>query len=556
MTVLATAGHVDHGKSTLVNFLTEQETDRLKEEKSRGLTINLGYTFYKHNNEIISIVDVPGHRDFFKNTVAGFSNADAILFVIDSTQGWSEQSEQHFRALVGLSKLNIIFIFTKLDLPESDVDESGLIEKISTVKGLNYSILRFNKNSTSKEDLIKDIQDFIKSLSNSYSSFWVDRSFVIDGIGRIVTGTAGKKFKFDNLFLSPAGKSLEIKSIESVNKEYSESSGSQRIAISLKKSSDTIPERGDVLTNEILQVSDHILIQINLEASDKLTKNTMKLFVGTTNKLVEKYYLLNINQIQYAVVKLNEPTAIPIYEDMILHDLDGNQFFGCEFLMPLVNQHLVKHLIKQSKTVSENNSLYNLLNFLPFNQTSEDLRVGDLFTDKITLENIHNHINENYEKINRLGIAKYFYKVFFIDEQHISELFYYFDDLSINENQIKFVEENSLENLKTLDLIYKELGADLSVPDIDLKKFDREIVKNLFLNGKLIRVSKNILYTEEHMQRVKALIQQLPSTFTVGQFKNESGLSRKYTIPLLEILDNKQITKKINSDGLREKLIS
>ena len=556
MTVLATAGHVDHGKSTLVNFLTEQETDRLKEEKSRGLTINLGYTFYKHNNEIISIVDVPGHRDFFKNTIAGFSNADAILFVIDSTQGWSEQSEQHFRALVGLSKLNIIFIFTKLDLPESDVDESGLIEKISTVKGLNYSILRFNKNSTSKEDLIKDIQDFIKSLSNSYSSFWVDRSFVIDGIGRIVTGTAGKKFKFDNLFLSPAGKSLEIKSIESVNKEYSESSGSQRIAISLKKSSDTIPERGDVLTNEILQVSDHILIQINLEASDKLTKNTMKLFVGTTNKLVEKYYLLNINQIQYAVVKLNEPTAIPIYEDMILHDLDGNQFFGCEFLMPLVNQHLVKHLIKQSKTVSENNSLYNLLNFLPFNQTSEDLRVGDLFTDKITLENIHNHINENYEKINRLGIAKYFYKVFFIDEQHISELFYYFDDLSINENQIKFVEENSLENLKTLDLIYKELGADLSVPDIDLKKFDREIVKNLFLNGKLIRVSKNILYTEEHMQRVKALIQQLPSTFTVGQFKNESGLSRKYTIPLLEILDNKQITKKINSDGLREKLIS
>ena len=556
MTVLATAGHVDHGKSTLVNFLTEQETDRLKEEKSRGLTINLGYTFYKHNNEIISIVDVPGHRDFFKNTVAGFSNADAILFVIDSTQGWSEQSEQHFRALVGLSKLNIIFIFTKLDLPESDVDESGLIEKISTVKGLNYSILRFNKNSTSKEDLIKDIQDFIKSLSNSYSSFWVDRSFVIDGIGRIVTGTAGKKFKFDNLFLSPAGKSLEIKSIESVNKEYSESSGSQRIAISLKKSSDTIPERGDVLTNEILQVSDHILIQINLEASDKLTKNTMKLFVGTTNKLVEKYYLLNINQIQYAVVKLNEPTAIPIYEDMILHDLDGNQFFGCEFLMPLVNQHLVKHLIKQSKTVSENNSLYNLLNFLPFNQTSEDLRVGDLFTDKITLENIHNHINENYEKINRLGIAKYFYKVFFIDEQHISELFYYFDDLSINENQIKFVEENSLENLKTLDLIYKELGADLSVPDIDLKKFDREIVKNLFLNGKLIRVSKNILYTEEHMQRVKAIIQQLPSRFTVGQFKNESGLSRKYTIPLLEILDNKQITKKIDSDGLREKLIS
>ena len=128
MTVIATAGHVDHGKSTLVNFLTEQETDRLAEEKSRGLTINLGYTFYEYKNEITSIVDVPGHKDFFKNTIAGFSNADAVLFVIDSTQGWSAQSEQHFKALIGLSKLNIIFVFTKLDLKESNSDEKFLIE--------------------------------------------------------------------------------------------------------------------------------------------------------------------------------------------------------------------------------------------------------------------------------------------------------------------------------------------------------------------------------------------------------------------------------------------
>ena len=67
MTVLATAGHVDHGKSTFVSFLTSQETDRLPEEKNRGLTINLGYTFFNHKNQTYSIVDVPGHSDFFKN---------------------------------------------------------------------------------------------------------------------------------------------------------------------------------------------------------------------------------------------------------------------------------------------------------------------------------------------------------------------------------------------------------------------------------------------------------------------------------------------------------
>ncbi len=87
MTVLATAGHVDHGKSTFVNFLTGQETDRLKEEKIRGLTINLGYTYFKYKNKTISIVDVPGHIDYFKNAIAGFSNVDGIIFCIDSTQG-------------------------------------------------------------------------------------------------------------------------------------------------------------------------------------------------------------------------------------------------------------------------------------------------------------------------------------------------------------------------------------------------------------------------------------------------------------------------------------
>ena len=110
MTVLATAGHVDHGKSTFVNFITGQETDRLKEEKTRGLTINLGYTYFEFKNKIISIVDVPGHVDYFKNTVAGFANVDGIIFCIDSVQGWSNQSEEHFQAISNL-KINNIFLF-------------------------------------------------------------------------------------------------------------------------------------------------------------------------------------------------------------------------------------------------------------------------------------------------------------------------------------------------------------------------------------------------------------------------------------------------------------
>ena len=103
---------------TYKNFLTQQETDRLPEEKKRGLTINLGYTYFSIEDKTYSIVDVPGHKDFYKNTISGFANADVILFIIDSIQNWSEQSEQHFQSLT----LIIYSIF-----PSADVSVPALL---------------------------------------------------------------------------------------------------------------------------------------------------------------------------------------------------------------------------------------------------------------------------------------------------------------------------------------------------------------------------------------------------------------------------------------------
>ena len=158
MTVIATAGHVDHGKSTFVNFLTKQETDRLPEEKKRGLTINLGYTYFTIEDKTYSIVDVPGHKDFYKNTISGFANVDVILFVIDSIQNWSEQSEQHFQSLISLNKKNFIFVFTKIDLLEGEIKKEFLSEK-----------LKFLKNTLGSH--ANDVEeDFIKNIIETFDS--------------------------------------------------------------------------------------------------------------------------------------------------------------------------------------------------------------------------------------------------------------------------------------------------------------------------------------------------------------------------------------------------
>jgi selenocysteine-specific elongation factor len=556
MTVIATAGHVDHGKSTLVNFLTGQETDKLAEEKSRGLTINLGYTFYKYGDQIISIVDVPGHRDFFKNTVAGFSNADAVLFVIDSTQGWAEQSEQHFNALISLSKLNILFIFTKLDMKESNVDEQWLIDKVSNIKNLNYKILKFDKNSTDKVSLIEDIQTFLSTCTNEYSSFWIDRSFLIDGIGRIVTGTVGSGFSLSGPFITSKGEKLEVKNIESVNEEYTQEIGSQRVAVSLKKSSGEIPKRGDLLSNTALTESIHIFIKLDTESSKEIRNNTLKLFSGTSNHLVEKIHPLRIGDETYAIAKLGKPAALPMKEKMALHNIDRDSFIPCEFTMPVNNKNLIKHLIRESKKKASYNTLYDLLYLLPFQYSDDSLRIGQMFTDEANLNLLNHYIKDNAETINKFGIKKYLHEKFYIEEADIQYLFAAFKDISVKENQIKLNTDNTEEDKKVLKLISKELGGELKVPDIDLQKFDREVVKNLFLKDKLIRISKNILYTDSHFQELLRIIEQLPATFTIAEFKSLSGLSRKYTIPILEILDSKQIIKKIDSEGTRVKLIS
>ena len=151
MTVLATAGHVDHGKSTLVNFLTGQETDRLKEEKQRGLTISLGYTYFDYEEKRFSIVDVPGHSDYFKNTISGFSNVDGVLFCVDSTQGWSQQSEEHFLSLINLGINNLLFFLTKTDKKDIVFGKNELINKLIDFKEINYSLVEFSSINSDKK---------------------------------------------------------------------------------------------------------------------------------------------------------------------------------------------------------------------------------------------------------------------------------------------------------------------------------------------------------------------------------------------------------------------
>ena len=561
MTVLATAGHVDHGKSTFVNFLTNQETDRLAEEKQRGLTINLGYTYFKDENQTYSIVDVPGHSDFFKNTVSGFSNANVILFIIDSTQGWSQQSEQHFNTLIELGKENFIFVYTKIDLLEPLTKYDDLDKQSEKLKNLNYKVLEFDLKNSKRDKIIKEIVEFIKEckFKENNASMWIDRSFIIEGIGRVITGTANSSFTTDKIYFPTEGGKLEIKELQSINESYEDSLNSKRIAISLKKNNKKFPKKGNLLTNENISFTNLLFVKFKNKITDKkFHKGTRRMFIGTTSVLIKNIWNIDSHSHTYGLIELNKKIPIVNNENFVIENIENNMFFGGEFQFFISNKFLKKYIINQSITKKKIDSLYDLFTVLEkkfIHKNMKTVNIDKWYIKEETLNSMEEDLNENYKQINKIGFIKYINSKYFIEKEIVDKLVENFNNLNIIEDQITINLKNEEKDSKTFKDIKTKLGKTLEVNEVDISEYDKESIKSLFLAEKIYRISKKIIIADSHFEILLKHIEKLPIEFTVSGFKDETKLSRKYAIPMLELLDKKLITSKINTSGDRKKLL-
>ncbi len=557
MTVIATAGHVDHGKSTFVNFLTKQETDRLPEEKKRGLTINLGFTYFTYENKTYSIVDVPGHKDYFKNTVSGFSNADVIFFIIDSTENWSEQSEEHFQALIALKKRNFLFIYTKTDLLKDDIDKKILLSKIEPFNDINFEILEFNKIESNNQDFSKKIHQFIDSCNfdKKDPSMWVDRAFTIDGTGKIVTGTASKYFDYKNIIFNLRNEKLQIKEIQSRDVVNQENNETKRIAISLKKTNDSFPKRGDLLTNKEIVFTDMLFIKLNSEYNDYIfLKGTSKIFFGTDNANIKKINFIKIGQNTYINLTISKAVPLPEFENVIIQNIDKNQIVGGEFLFylsDLQNQKINKK-IKNSKEVKNLLEIFSSLNVKYFKKNTKFSRINDEYINESILNEIYEIFENDFSEINKAGVERYFNDKYQIKIQIIKEILKNYEDIEISNNQLLKINNDQDILISVYKKIYKLLGDGLDVNSVDIKSFDRKYVKELFLINKIYRVNSKLIICDKHLEKLISIVKKLPKNFSVTDFKEESSLSRKYSIPYLELLDKLKITTKIDKSGIRK----
>lgn len=297
MRVIGTAGHVDHGKSTLVQRLTGINPDRLKEEKQRQMTIDLGFAWMHVQGEVVGIVDVPGHRDFIENMLAGVGGIDAVVLVIAADEGIMPQTLEHLaiidllgvsHGLVVLTKIDLVDDDEWLDLVELDVRETLEATALADVPITRVSAHTGEGLEAFLSALANVLEDTPDKQDSGQPRLPIDRVFSIAGFGTVVTGTlVGGSLKIgDTVELSPAKTTGRIRGLQSYKQSVDHVYPGNRVAVNLSG-----VERGDVGRGQVVSfpgvVNPTLLVDVHYQhladASRPLNHNAeIKVFSGTS----------------------------------------------------------------------------------------------------------------------------------------------------------------------------------------------------------------------------------------------------------------------------------
>src|SRR6059058_6242034 len=249
---LGTAGHIDHGKTALVNVLTGKNTDRLPEERSRGISIELGYAPLElPSGRRLSVVDVPGHERFVRTMVAGASGVDMFLLCVAADDGVMPQTREHLAVLRQLGVTEGVVAITKSDIGEPELAAEEAAELVPGVPVVTVSALR----RTGLDELLAALESVAARLPGRSSEtggatrLHVDRSFTLRGIGTVVTGTlwAGSVGAGDMVRLLPRGLEARVRSVQVHDEPVERAAAGQRVALNLVGVGWRDVGRGDVV---------------------------------------------------------------------------------------------------------------------------------------------------------------------------------------------------------------------------------------------------------------------------------------------------------------------
>ncbi len=336
--VVATAGHVDHGKSTLVRALTGMEPDRWAEERRRGLTIDLGFAWTAlPSGRRVAFVDVPGHERFLPNTLAGLGPASVVCFVVAADEGWRAQSGDHRDAIAALGITQGLVVLTRVDRAgdqrvaevseqvRTELARTGLrdapIVAVSALDGTGMDALR-----AALDDLLAELP---APSSAGRVRLWVDRSFTITGAGTVVTGTltAGALATGDHLQLLDRGRSraVVIRGLQSCGEAHSALRPTVRVAVNLRGASSGEVRRGDALVSSDEWLTSTV-VDVRHSTGCALTEAPERLVVHLGTAAVPAR--LRLLDAEHARITLEHPLPLMFSDRLALRDPGARRVLG------------------------------------------------------------------------------------------------------------------------------------------------------------------------------------------------------------------------------------
>ena len=571
--IIGTAGHIDHGKTTLIKYMTGIDADRLPEEKEKKMTIDIGFSHFQEKNINIGIVDVPGHQKFIKNMLSGVAGINYILFIISCDDGIMPQTIEHFEILKLLEIKNGIIVLTKKDLvTEERVEEvkKEIREQFKNSFLENFKIFETSIKDIKSFEILKGkiVEDVLKLQEKEEKKeflMYVDRSFSIKGYGTIVTGSVllGEVKTGESVYLYPQKEKLKIKSIERFEKKEEILEKNTRGAINLSGVDYKNIKRGNFLySKDDLKSTDIIDVYFSYLDEKKIKNNQrIRLYFGTDEvlgkiRLLEKYssgWLAQIYLEKDIFIFKNQLGIIRNYAPTIT--LGGIKVLDISEEKINKKNNNYNERIENLKNIFENKSSLNnekikdeILKFLNDYHKENNLKKGininelkeNLKYKKDNLEIILDKmLKENLIKIDGKDVSLLDFKIKLNKEQkNIKEkIFKIYKNTSISPVKYEIIKNmliSSGEKSENIKVIHRYMVDSEMIIYLDEDKY--------ILSGYFKEIQKRLI-------SYFSIEENFISGITLGKFRELLGVNRENALSL--ILKLEKIGFLINKDNVR-----
>ena len=384
--IIGTAGHIDHGKTTLIKALSGIETDTTQEEKDRGMSINLGFAYFDlPSGKRCGVVDVPGHEKFIKNMLAGVSGINLVLLLVDSREGIMPQTKEHIDILTLLGIENYIIVMTKIDLVEEEYRElvkEDIREFIAGTVLENSPIIEVDSISKKGldnllETIDKKTEDIEAKNIERNARLNIDRSFQVKGFGTVVTGTLteGVVNVGDELVIYPKGIKTKVRNIQVHAKDVEKAYAGQRTAINLANIKFDDVKRGDTLATADSLTKTYMLDSeiklINDERANLELWDRVRVYIGTEEVMARVVPLgtdlLKAGESSFAQLRLEDEIAVKNYDKFIIRTYSPMITIGGGVILdasPKKHSRFNEEILEKLKVQLEGNSTELIANYI------------------------------------------------------------------------------------------------------------------------------------------------------------------------------------------------